>query len=116
MAGKAKGSLQLVAGVGKSYTIEGEVAAKYADLEVEDALGELIRERIRDPELQAMFEDPTSVLEFFAEDSNGRIQEAPLSRSDSWRRIVESMEENECEIDIARRHRGGALAVRKEAE
>ena len=115
MSSNGKGSLFLAAGVGKRYTISGETASKYSGLEVEDALGKLIREEIQDPELLALLEEPTSVLELFSEDHEGRVTETPLSRADSWNRIMETMAQEECEISLARRHRGGKGRVRKGA-
>ena len=105
---RTKGKLSIVAGLNNSvHEIDGATAERYAGQPVEDALGKILDEHVKDPEVRAMLRAPRVVLELYGQDKHGEPAEMPLSPRDDWQRVLDVLEEADAELGIARSHEGG---------
>jgi hypothetical protein len=105
---RTKGKLAILAGLNDSvHEIDGSATECYAGQPVEDALGKILDEYVKDPEVRAMLRAPRVVLELYGRDGQGEPAEMPLSPQDDWQRVLDVLQEADAELGIARSHEGG---------
>lgn len=105
-------SMRVVAGVGREYVLPEDVVSRYANDDVEHAIRGLIQEEIKDEELLELIDDRRTAIELFAEGDDGHVHEEPLSRRDPFQRVLDRLDGKECEVAMARTHRGGNRIAR----
>ena len=106
---KAKNKLRVVMGAGKAYEVSQETAAKYSG-PVKNALADMIRTEIRDPEMMRMLNEPRLVMELYGSKPDGEAQETPLYGDDRWEDVVRELEVSDRELGMALSHQGGRAA------
>jgi len=98
--------LRIVPAAGRPIEIDPQVAGKYSG-NAQDALQQIIRNEIRDPQLLALLADPRVSLEKYTQDESGNAHEAVLHPGANWAGIIEELQHHDVEVGMAKTLTGG---------
>ena len=107
MSATERGNLFVVGGMGERHAVSRAAAERYDGYRVDQALDGLINTEIEDKELLAILGAPELALELAGESPDGGQTEQFLSPRDDWRRVLDRLEQADCELGMARSHQGG---------